>query len=155
MIQFKTIVVPTDFSPHAERALGYAKELARNTGATLHLIHVIEPMVYPVDWGYAQVGFIDVEKEFIKAAESDLAALKSSIEAGGITVVTAILNGKASDQIAVYSNENNADLICIATHGRGGFEHFLFGSTTERVLRKAQCPVFVVKTAIDKSGEKK
>ncbi len=155
MIQFKTIIVPTDFSPHAERALGYAKELAKNTGGTLHLIHAVEPMVYPVDWGYAQVGFIDVEKEFVKAAEHDLEALKNSVEAEGISVTTAILHGKASDQIAEYSKQNNADLICIATHGRGGFEHFLFGSTTERVLRKASCPVFVVKTAIDKSASKK
>jgi nucleotide-binding universal stress UspA family protein len=155
MIQFKTIIVPTDFSPHADRALGYAKQLALSTGGTLHVIHAVEPMVYPVDWGYAQVGFIDVEKEFVKAAEHDLGALAHSLESEGVSVVTAILHGKASDQIAAYSKENNADLICIATHGRGGFEHFLFGSTTERVLRKAQCPVFVVKSALEKSAEKK
>lgn len=154
MIQFKNIIVPTDFSPHAEHALGYAKELAKSTGATLHLIHAVEPMVYPVDWGYAQVGFIDVEKEFIKAAEHDMSALANAIEAEGISVVTAILHGKASDQIAAYSQDNSADIICIATHGRGGLEHFLFGSTTERVLRKAVCPVFVVKTAIEKQGGK-
>ncbi len=154
MIQFKTIVVPTDFSPHAERSLGYAKELAKSTNGTLHIIHAIEPMIYPVDWGYAQVGFIDVEKEFVKAAERDLATLKDAIENEGISVVTTITHGKASDCIAAYADENNADLICIATHGRGGFEHFLFGSTTERVLRKAKCPVFVVKTAIDKSENK-
>ncbi|GAB1429652.1 universal stress protein [Ignavibacteria bacterium] len=145
MIQFKTIVVPTDFSPHAENALGYAKELARSSSGALHLIHVIEPMVYPVDWGYAQVGFIDVEKEFVKAAERDLGTLKTSIEAEGIPVTATIAHGKASDCITSYAMDNNADVICIATHGRGGFEHFLFGSTTERVLRKAHCPVFVVK----------
>ncbi len=81
----------------------------------------------------------------MKAAERDLGTLKTSIEAEGIPVTATIAHGKASDCITSYAMDNNADVICIATHGRGGFEHFLFGSTTERVLRKAHCPVFVVK----------
>lgn len=149
MFSINSILIPTDFSLHADDALGYAKVLATPLSAVLHLVHVIEPVVYPVDWGYSGVGFIDVENEYTTAAEKEIKAVETKLVSEGFTVRTAVLHGRASEQILEYTDENNISLICIATHGRGGFEHFLFGSTTEKVLRKSNCPVFVVRQRKD------
>lgn len=151
MYAISSILLPTDFSDNATHALGYVKELAQQNNAVIHLLHVIEPVSYPVNWGYAQVGFLDVEQEYIKAAENEMKALNDALKAEGFNVVSAINTaGRASDEIDRYAAENDISLICIATHGRSGLDHILFGSTTERVLRKTPCPVFVVKTPKNK-----
>ncbi len=139
------ILVPTDFSEHAQQALEYAKELARRFGATLHIIHVVEPIIYPAEWGYSQVGLTELERELTHMAQQEISKLVDAIRAEGITVCGEVLYGRASEQIIRYAQEHNVGLISIGTHGRSGLEHFLFGSTTERVLRKAPCPVLAIR----------
>lgn len=154
MFSLTNILVPTDFSDQSSNALSYAKELARPAGATLHLIHVVEPTVYPADWGYSQVGFVDLENELRTAAEKELDKMDEQLRSEGFTVQKIVLSGRASDEIIKYATDNHIDLISIATHGRSGIEHLLFGSTTERVLRKAPCPVLAVRIPPHKvSGE--
>ncbi len=145
MFIVKSILVPTDFSDPSNNALNYAKEMARSSEAVLHLMHVVEPTVYPADWGYSQVGFIDIEHELSSAADKELEKNCKELLAEGFTVVKSVCSGRASDEIIKYATDNQIDLISIATHGRSGIEHFLFGSTTERVLRKAPCPVLAVR----------
>lgn len=145
MFPVTALLVPTDFSDNAGKALAAARELARSTHAALHLIHVVEPVVYPADWSYAQVGFADIEQELFENAEKELAALAERLRAEGLTVQTAVRRGRASDEICSYARDNGVGIIAIGTHGRSGLEHFLFGSTTERVLRKAPCPVLSVR----------
>lgn len=144
MFAVSSLLVPTDFSENAGQALQYAKEIARNTTATLHLLHIVEPVVYPADWSYAQVGFADIEQELYGNAQKELLVLAGVLEAEGFRAVTTVVRGRASDEICNYAKENNISIIAIGTHGRSGLEHFLFGSTTERVLRKAPCPVLSV-----------
>jgi nucleotide-binding universal stress UspA family protein len=151
MFSVKALLVPTDFSANASQALQYAKEIARGTQATLHILHIVEPVVYPADWSYAQVGFADIEQELQENAEKELSALTDGLTKDGYNVVTAVRRGRASDEICNYASENDISIIAIGTHGRSGLEHFLFGSTTERVLRKAPCPVLSVRL----DGEKK
>jgi nucleotide-binding universal stress UspA family protein len=139
------ILVPTDFSDHARQALEYAKELARRLGATLHLIHVVEPIIYPAEWGYSQIGLTELEQELTRLAEREIAQLVEALRAEGLTVRGEVLHGRASEQIVRYAQEHGIGLISIGTHGRSGLEHLLFGSTTERVLRKAPCPVLAVR----------
>lgn len=145
MFTVSSLVVPTDFSENAGKALSWAKEVARGTKATLHLLHVVEPVVYPADWSYAQVGFADIEQELFTNAERELDTLAESLRTEGFTVVATVRRGRASDEICNYAAENSVSIIAIGTHGRSGLEHFLFGSTTERVLRKAPCPVLSVR----------
>ena len=152
MFTVSSILVPTDFSENAQQALGLAKEIARGTSATLHLIHIVEPVVYPADWSYAQVGFADIEQELQQNAESELTKLAESLKADGFDVATAVCRGRASDEICAYAKEKNTSMLAIGTHGRSGLEHFLFGSTTERVLRKSPCPVLSVR--LDESKKK-
>lgn len=146
------ILVPTDFSEHAQHALEYATELARRLGATLHILHVIEPIIYPAEWGYSQIGLTELEQELHRMAQQELDKLVESLRAEGLAVRAEILHGRASEQIVRYAHEHNIDLISMGTHGRGGLEHFLFGSTTERVLRKAPCPVLAVRLPKDKQS---
>jgi len=145
MFTISTLLVPTDFSENAAKALAYAKEVARTANAALHIIHVVEPVVYPADWSYAQVGFADIEQELVDNAQKELSVLAGQLQAEGFAVQTIVRRGRASDEICAYAGENSISIISIGTHGRSGLEHFLFGSTTERVLRKAPCPVLSVR----------
>lgn len=145
MFRFRNILVPTDFSEQFMIALNYAKELVKDSGGTLHIIHVVEHSVYPADLGITQASFVDLELEMSKQSSEQLDAIKKDLEKEGITPVVHIDAGRASERIIDYADENKIDLICIATHGRSGLEHFLFGSTAEKVIRKAPCPVLVVR----------
>lgn len=152
MFTVKSLLVPTDFSENASQALGLAKEVARGTQATLYLLHIVEPVVYPADWSYAQVGFADIEQELQENAEKELEQLKQKLTNEGFKVEVSVRRGRASDEICNYAAENGISIISIGTHGRSGLEHFLFGSTTERVLRKAPCPVLSVRLDTSKKS---
>lgn len=151
MFTVSSLLVPTDFSENASQALGLAKEVARGSKATLHLLHIVEPVVYPADWSYAQVGFADIEQELSDNAQKELEKLAATLTGEGFNVETVVRRGRASDEICDYAGEQEISIIAIGTHGRSGLEHFLFGSTTERVLRKAPCPVLSVRLDPEKS----
>jgi len=152
MFTVASLLVPTDFSENAGQALSMAKEIARGSKATLHLLHIVEPVVYPADWSYAQVGFADIEQELQDNAEKELDKLATALKDEGFDVITAVRRGRASDEICTYAGDVGNSIIAIGTHGRSGIEHFLFGSTTERVLRKAPCPVLSVRLDPSKSA---
>jgi len=99
MFKITSILIPTDFSPHADDAISYAKELANPLNATLHLVHVIEPVIYPVDWGYSGVGFIDIENEYVQAAQNGINRISKDLTDLGFTVKSAVLHGRSSDEI--------------------------------------------------------
>ncbi|HCN04916.1 MAG TPA: universal stress protein [Bacteroidetes bacterium] len=149
MLSIQAILVPTDFSENASKALSYAKELAKGTKAKLHVVHIVEPVIYPADWSYAQVGFADIEQELQKNAETELEKLRGELSSEGFDVDTKVLRGRASDEIVAYCKEHQIGIVAMGTHGRSGLEHFLFGSTTERVLRKSPCPVLSVRLESD------
>ncbi len=154
MFTLSSLLVPIDFSENSLKALRLAKEVARGTSATIHLLHVVEPVVYPADWSYAQVGFADIEQELFDNAEKELKVLAGELESEGFQVQHSVRRGRASDEICSYAAENNVSIVTIGTHGRSGFEHFLFGSTTERVLRHSPCPVLSVRLEQPKSEPK-
>ena len=146
MLPITSILVPIDFSQHSQQALIYAKEWAKQWSATLHLIHVIEPVIFPVDWGYTPVDLSNVEKEYQQTAESELTKIIESLHNEGYSAIPQVLHGgRSSDEIIQYAKDHGISMICIATNGRGGVEHLLLGSTTERVVRKAPCPVLVIR----------
>lgn len=144
MIKFKNILMPTDFSIGFNVALEFGIQLAKTTSGIIHIIHVIEPAVYPTDLGFSQVSFVDFNKEIEFNAANELKKICSKLDSENIENKSEILCGRASDQIIYYTEQNIIDVICIATHGRSGFEHLLFGSTTEKVLRKSHCPVLAI-----------
>lgn len=144
-LEIRKILAPTDFSEHACSALAYARTFANRWDAELHLLNVIEPTVFPTEAGLTPMGMINLDSELTEAAERAMGELIKREELQGARLVTAIAHGRASSGIIDYARENGIDLIVIATHGRTGIEHLIFGSTAERVVRESPCPVLTVR----------
>ena len=145
MIAMQKIVVPTDFSEYSKKSLRYAVEFARNFRAEILLIYVIEPIAYPADFSFGQIALPNMETELRQRAEAQLQRLIEAEIQDQIVARFSVRSGKPSTEIVQLAAEENADLIIIATHGHGGLEHVLFGSTAERVIRKAPCPVLSIR----------
>ena len=139
----KTILVPIDFSDEAKKALRYAASFAKQFGSTLHLVHVVEPVPYLSGMEAAPIMTSDAELELLGKAK--LAAIGTSECAQGIPSKTEIRRGSPYREIVEAARENGAELVVIATHGRTGWEHALLGSTAERVVQYAPCPVLVIR----------
>lgn len=139
------ILVPIDFSEHSKNALKYAIPYAVQFNARLDLLYVVEPTIYPADFSFGQVGFPNIEEELRKRGSEELNALVKNEIHDRVSAGSEVRTGKPFYEINEYAREKHIDLIIIATHGHTGVEHILFGSTVEKVVRKAPCPVLVVR----------
>ncbi len=137
----KRILVPIDFSEHSKNALKYAVPFAKQFGAEIILIYVVEPTVYPADFSFGQFGIPNVEDEFRSRGEEELLGLIEREIKKKVKARKQVRTGKAFVEILKAAREEEVDLIIIATHGHSDVEHMLFGSTAEKVVRKAPCPV--------------
>jgi nucleotide-binding universal stress UspA family protein len=139
------VVVPVDFSPRANRALRTAEALARRTGASLVVVHVAEPIAYPTDLGYAPVIPGEVEAELQSGARQRLEEIVAGLRGRGLAAEALFRTGRPFSEIAEAARATGADLVVLTTHGFTGLKHVLLGSTAERVLRHASCPVWVLR----------
>ena len=147
------ILVPVDFSPHAERAFGYEMALARRLGAQLALVHVVEDPFTTGAWN-AEIyvpNVAELLQNVIAGAERQITTLRERASAQGLTVTTAVITGRPAPSIIEHAASEGCDLIVMGTHGRTGLSHVVMGSVTERVLRKASCPVLTVRAKADAS----
>ena len=141
----KRILVPTDFSPLSRKALLYALRFAEEFGADVTLLHAIEPEVPPAFDGFMIAPPIVANESRAKCANR-LKDLASSIALPCTDrIVFNVRTGLAAYEITEAAKEHDIDLIVIATHGYTGWKHFAIGSTAERVVRAAPCPVLVVR----------
>lgn len=145
MKKMKNILVPTDFSKGSVLTLDHAVEIVKAIKAELHIVHVIEPMIFFSDVVNTKYGLKELPNELELLAQKDIEKISKNLIDRDVTFSTAILHGKASEEILEYADKNHIDMICIATHGQGNIENLLFGSTAEKVLRKALCPVLSVR----------
>ncbi|MEW6003792.1 MAG: universal stress protein [Stygiobacter sp.] len=143
----KNILVPIDFSDYSKNALKYAVEFAKTFTAKLYLIYVVEPMIYPADFSMGQIAIPSTDIDIQSRAEEEFKKLTNEIDKS-LQVETIIKTGKPFVEINETALEKNIDLIIIATHGHTGVEHLLFGSTAEKVVRKAPCPVLTLREPI-------
>jgi nucleotide-binding universal stress UspA family protein len=145
MIRLQRILVPTDFSDSARHALTYGISFAREYEAELVLLHVVETV--PV--GYASdlfpVPMAEVFQEISGYAKTELAKIAEEARAKGVTVRETVVQGKPSAEIARVASEEQVDMIVLGTHGKGMLDKAIFGSTTERVVRRSPCPVLTVR----------
>ncbi len=145
MIKLKKVLVPTDFSDSARQALRYGMSFAKEYGAELVLLHVVENLTV----GYASdlfpVPMAEVFQEISGYAKSELAKLGEEARGRGLSVEEQVVQGKPSAEIIRYATEHEVDVIVLGTHGKGMLDQALFGSTTERVVRRAPCPVLTVR----------
>jgi nucleotide-binding universal stress UspA family protein len=142
------ILVPIDFSDYSKSALKYAAQIAKFFDASITLVYVVEPMIYPADFSMGQVAIPSTDMHLHERAEEELKTLANSVIDPTIKVDITIKTGKPFVEINETAKEIDADLIIIATHGHTGVEHILFGSTAEKVVRKAPCPVLTLRNPI-------
>lgn len=152
MPRFQKILCPVDFSEHSKAALRMARDLAREHGGRLTVLHVVEPILYPVEYGMAPVPAEDLETTVTRNARERLEELVKE-EVGGEPVETRVVFGAAWQEICRIAEEEGFDLIVLATHGLTGLKHLLLGSVAERVVRHAPCPVLTVKLSETKKED--
>lgn len=140
--------MPIDFSDYSKSALKYAVNFAKSFNADMTLIYVVEPIVYPPDFSMGQIAIPTVSTEWDERAREELDKLAKTQIPADVKVKTIIKTGKPFVEIIETATEENIDLIIIATHGHSGVEHILFGSTAEKVVRKAPCPVLTLREPI-------
>jgi nucleotide-binding universal stress UspA family protein len=139
----ETIVVPTDFSAPSKEAVRYASALAKTCGARLCLVFVYMPLMI-VD-GLEGYAVIRSNEQMLKHVRRRLATFARDEIDETIPVQREVRIGAPHREIVAEAKEAGADLIVIATHGYTGLKHAFIGSTAERVVRHASCPVLVVR----------
>jgi len=144
-VNLQRILVPVDFSRESAKAVRYAVSLARQFDASITLVHVVEPSYGPVNFGGAAVTRPASEKERLARAKSKLGVMGQRILGPCRIVETVIRSGLAFFEITEAAKAVNADLIIIGTHGYTGLTRAVVGSTAEKVVRHAPCPVLVVR----------
>jgi len=143
-LNIKSILVPIDFAEPSKKALEYAVAVAEQFGAQVNLLHVVEPIPAP-----------DFANSFPLMMESDkvIAACKGRLQLlvkqqaidPDLVDRTVVSEGRAYNEIVKSAGNLKVDLIIIATHGYTGIKHAVLGSTAERVVRHASCPVLVIR----------
>jgi nucleotide-binding universal stress UspA family protein len=142
----RSILVPTDFSEDAELAIASAHEILTplDSGARLTLVHAFS---MPIE--YTAYGPIPTSVDYLKdaglEAERKLFEMEERFRREGIVVETVAREGDPLVVIADVARERAVDLIAMGTHGSTGLKHFLLGSTAERVMHQAPCPVLTIR----------
>jgi nucleotide-binding universal stress UspA family protein len=146
---YNKILVPIDFSEHSKRTVSYAIKTASRHQATIYLLHVFQIPDYVVTpyarrrQNCAEVqSQVDIAEQEARETLQDFAV---ELSKKGINVQPYLRVGYPFDEIVLMANHFNVDLIIIGSHGRGAISRLLLGSTAERVIEHALCPVLVVK----------
>lgn len=147
MKPFQKILLATDFSDCSEEACAYALTLARKFDAALQILHVINEPVDLRGFYVPHISFEQLEKEIADGAATMLETFCKENLAGFSNYTTSVVTGVPFEEINRIAQEQDASLIVIGTHGRSGLDHLIFGSTAERVVRSAPCPVLTIRLA--------
>jgi nucleotide-binding universal stress UspA family protein len=143
--EIKKILYATDFSETSEYAFEYAASLAEKFASRLIVMHVINEPVDLRGFYVPHISFDTIELEITQSAEKMMDKFCSQKLRSYDNYERCIVSGIPYEEILKKATDENVDLIVMGTHGRAGIDHFLFGSTAERVVRKALCPVMTVR----------
>jgi nucleotide-binding universal stress UspA family protein len=144
-IRLKRIVVGCDFSPYSNLALRHGLSLAQEFEAELHLVHVIEPPVYKGLVKQAVERSADFEESLRVRLDRELLDMVPEEAKVWCAPKAVLLAGQPHEELTKYSVVQDMDMIVLGVHGRGLVEDLLLGSTTDRVVRDAPCPVLSVR----------
>ena len=145
MKKIDKILLAVDFSDSSQHACEHALMLARKFNSRLIVIHVINEPVDLRGFYVPHISFDRLEQEIEEGARKMMEKFSANVMGDYANVETSIVSGIPYDEILKKAEAENVDLIVLGTHGRAGIDHFLFGSTAERVVRTAQCPVLTVR----------
>jgi nucleotide-binding universal stress UspA family protein len=153
MKRFKHIVVTTDLSPESYSAVSYAAHLAKGQGARLTVLHVPHALSLVYTHFSPPVDMMNIDEQIHDASLEALEEWVRRHLRRFDKVELALEEGVPHEAICDFAERAGASLIVMATHGRRGFGHFMLGSVTERVIRRAPCPVLVVNPEAMDEGE--
>ncbi len=147
MDPIKKILYPTDFSEFSLAALPYAITLARQFNAQLHCLHVLdESYQYWLGAGENVIPAVIPTQEILQAAQQQMDQFTQKyFQNLPLQLTSLVITGHPAQQIIQYAQDQQIDLIVIATHGHSGLASVLLGSVTDKVVHKAPCPVLTVR----------
>lgn len=142
------MLVPLDGSEVAERVIPYVERLAAATDASVVLLQAV-----PTAASFASIGaspapgvidFVATAERVHEEADDYLATTAEMLAAQGVRTTHAVADGSPAEEILRAAEQEDAELIAMTTHGRGGLERLILGSVADQVLRKALLPVFLL-----------
>ena len=145
MEKFDKILFALDFSENSEHAFDYAYAMAKCFNARLIIIHVIQEPVDLSGFYVPHISFEKLEQEIEEGAQKMMEKFCNTMIGGFTNYETAIASGIPYEEIIKKADKEHVSLIVMGTQGRKGIDHLLFGSTAERVVRHAKCPVMTVR----------
>lgn len=147
-MQLKSILCPVDFSEFSAAAYQYALSLAEYYQARLICLHIVELWKYPfADYAAHEADYAKFAKALNEGGEVQLHQFVQKYSGHGIQPELVVHQGNASDCTLWFAQKESMEVIVMGTHGRRGFDRLVLGSTADRVIRKAVCPVLVVSNA--------
>ena len=146
MSEYGTLVVTTDFSETSRGAFAPALAIARKFASDVVVVHVVEDRLPAFVDEFAAIPVDEILDSQARRAAQELERFTKPYEGAGVALERVVLRGTPHLEIARIAAERGAWLIAMSTHGRGFISHALFGSTTERVVRRAPCPVLTVRS---------
>jgi nucleotide-binding universal stress UspA family protein len=146
MIDLRRILVPTDFSKFSQNALIYAAALAEKFGAEISLLHVVQDLaVFIPDMVTVAPPIAPSLEQMTTAVQAAFDRVIRENQLEKLSIRREVIEGTPFYEIIRFAKENAIDLIVMGTHGHTGLAHMLLGSVTEKVVRKAPCPVLTVR----------
>ncbi len=144
-MEIKSILFPTDFSEGSLYALPYAVDMAKTHSAKLYMIHILYDIASASGLSVPHTSLDQMYKELEASAKKELQNFGWQKREELKDVEFTVVRGLPYDEILKFAKEKSVDLIVIGTHGKTGIDRVIFGSTAQRVVRHAQCPVLTVK----------
>jgi nucleotide-binding universal stress UspA family protein len=144
---YKTILIPLDGSKRAEAILPHAEELAKRYGTKVIFLHVIEPAQFVVGPEGAYIEkYPEVFHQLASEAEDYLAVLEETFQNQGIDTRISVCQGPAVEEILKAAEQENADIIALASHGRTGLSRVFYGSVAAGVLHRIDRPLLLIRS---------
>lgn len=137
--------MPVDFSKSSQAAVRYAVEFATLHNSGLVLLHVVEPVLHSAEIGFPTLPVVPLPDGYRGKVKARLEEFRTEEVRPGMKVDLKVRIGRPYHEIVRAAQELDADLIIISTHGHTGLKHALLGSTAERVVRHAACPVLTIR----------
>ncbi|MBI4746466.1 MAG: universal stress protein [Deltaproteobacteria bacterium] len=145
MINIKKVLFPTDFSENSNYAFDYAVGLAQKLGARLYLLHVIHELIDTTGFYIPNISLDQLQKDLEKGAEEMMGKFCGEKLGDFKDYESMNIIGLPHIEILSMARDKGMDMIVMGTHGRTGIDRVLFGSTAEKVIKKAPCPVLTVR----------
>lgn len=141
----RKVLAPVDFSDDSCEAVTVALDIASGYGADVQLLHVWENVLHPAFYNMGATSIKDLQPDIEERTLNALSELVDRANGFSGNATVHAVEGHAAREIVRFAEEHDTDLVVIATHGLTGLDHFLLGSVSEKVVRRAHCPVLVVK----------